>query len=103
MTIKRRAIGLVNYIKFAYFLCKGVFGNNSSDMILKVLCKFISLEAPFYSQKIVMGRSMPKSINLLENLVASYIQTRSTVTLDQILEVLKEEFIKREDKKYGRK
>lgn len=103
MNIKRRVFSLINYIKFTYFLSKGVFGSTTSEIILKVLYKFLSLEAPFYSQKITMGRSMQKSIELLDALITSYLETKSEVTLDQILEVLKREFIQRENKNNGRK
>lgn len=103
MNLKRRATSVVNYIKFIYFLSKGIFGSNSPEVVLKMICKFVTLEAPFYSNKIVMGRSMKKSIELLSVLIPSYIETKSEVTLDQILEVLKREFLQRESKNYGRK
>ena len=103
MNIKRRVFSLINYIKFIYFLCRGVFGGTTSDVILKVLHKFLALEAPFYSEKVVMGRIMQKSIELLGVLITSYLETKSEVTLDQILEVLKREFLQRENKNNGRK
>lgn len=103
MNLKRRATSVVNYIKFIYFLSKGIFGSNSPEVVLKMICKFVTLEAPFYSQKVVMGRSISKSIELLNTLVTSYLETKSEVTLDQILEVLKREFIQRENKNNGRK
>ena len=103
MRIKRRAISLLNYTKFIYFLSKGIFGRTTPDVLLRLICKFVTLEAPFYSQKIVMGRSVNKSIELLNTLVTSYLKTKSEVTLDQILEVLKREFLQRENKRNGRK
>ena len=103
MTFKRRVISVLNYIKFIYFLSRGIFGSNSPEVILKIICKFVALEAPFYSTKVVMGRSMSKSTELLSTLVASYIETKSEVTLDQITEVLKREFLQRENKHNGRK
>ena len=45
---------------------------------------------------------MIKSSELLQVLIDSYLETKSEVTLDQLLEVLKEEFIKREENN-GRK
>ena len=103
MSLKRSFISVLNYIKFAYFLCKGVFGSSSPEVILKIICKFIALEAPFYSNKIVMGRSTAKSIQLLSTLVTSYIETKSETTLDQIMEVLKREFLQRENTNHARK
>jgi hypothetical protein len=103
MNLKRRIISVMNYTKFIYFLSKGIFGSSSPDVILKLICKFVALEAPFYSNKIIMGRSAQKSIELLSVLVPSYIKTKSETTLDQILEVLKREFLQRENKNHGRK
>ena len=79
-----------------YFLGQGIFGSSSPNVILKLLCKFIALEAPFYSDKMVMGRSTKKSVQLLNALTTSYLETKSETTLDQILEVLKAEFLRRE-------
>ena len=103
MKIKRRISSIINYIKFVFFLSTGIFGSNSSEVILKVISKFVALEAPFYSNNIVMGRSMNKSIELLNTLISCYINTKSDVVLDQIVEVLKREFLKREGKGNGRK
>ena len=50
-----------------------------------------------------MGRSVKRSAELLNVLTTSYIETKSETTLDQILEVLKREFIQRENKQNGRK
>ncbi len=103
MNIKRRVTSIVNYTKFIYFLCKGIFGSSSPEVVLKLICKFLTLEAPFYSEKVVMGRDVNKSIKLLNVLVSSYVETKSEITLNQILEVLKREFLQRENKHYGRK
>ena len=103
MNIKRRVTSIVNYTKFIYFLCKGIFGSSSPEVVLKLICKFLTLEAPFYSEKVVMGRDVNKSIKLLNVLVSSYVETKSEITLNQILEVLKREFLQRENKHNGRK
>ena len=103
MTIKRQLYSILNYIKFACFLCKGIFGSSSPEVVLKLICKFVALEAPFYSDKIVMGRSSKKSAELLGALLTSYLQTKSETTLDQILEVLKREIIQRGSIRDGRK
>lgn len=96
MKFKRRVLSILNYTKFMYFLGQGIFGSSSPNVILKLLCKFIALEAPFYSNKMVMGRSTKKSVQLLNALTTSYLETKSETTLDQILEVLKAEFLRRE-------
>lgn len=96
MKFKRRVLSILNYTKFMYFLGQGIFGSSSPNVILKLLCKFITLEAPFYSDKMVMGRSTKKSAQLLNALTTSYLETKSETTLDQILEVLKAEFLRRE-------
>lgn len=96
MKFKRRVLSILNYTKFMYFLGQGIFGSSSPNVILKLLCKFIALEAPFYSDKMVMGRSTKKSVQLLNALTTSYLETKSETTLDQILEVLKAEFLRRE-------
>ena len=94
MNLKRSIISAYNYTKFICFLCKGIFGSSCPEVVLKVIQKFLALEAPFYSNRIVMGRSMGKSIQLLSSLIDSYIKTKSNVTLEQIMEVLKESLLK---------
>ena len=101
MSIKRRVFGVLNYVKFIYFLSKGIFGSSSPEVALRVIQKFLTLEAPFYSNNMVMGRTVKRSIELLDVLITSYIETKSEITLNQIFEVLKTEFIERE--KNGRK
>lgn len=102
MTIKRRVVSIINYIKFIYFLSKGIFEDNSPEIILRIIQKFISLQTPFYENTIVMGRSTRKSCELLGTLIDSYLETKSDITLEQVLTVLKEEFIKRNNRN-GRK
>jgi len=101
MDFKRLIISIINYTKFMYFLCRGIFGSNSPEVILKMIKKFVTLEAPFYPNTLVMNRSIYKSTELLCALIDSYLVTKSEVTLEQVLAVLKEEFIKREQN--GRK
>lgn len=100
--MKRRISSIINYFKFIVYACRGTFGGNSPEVILNIIGKFVSLEAPFYFSSIVMNRDIHKSIELLNSLIASYKETKSEVTLDQIFTVLKEEFLKR-DSKHGRK
>ena len=97
MNLKRRVINIINIVKFMYFVMRvGIFGSNFPESILQLIQKFVSLEAPFHYNNIVKGRNIHKSIKLLEVLISSYIVTKSSVTLNQILAVIKEEFLKRE-------
>ena len=50
--MKRSVSSFINYIKFAYFLTRDIFGSNSPEVILRVINKFVSLEAPFYSDNV---------------------------------------------------
>lgn len=99
--IKRAFISIRNWILFLISLRKEKFGDNSPELILKVIMNLVTLESPYYKNIIYCGRSITKSTELLKALINSYIETKSEVTLDQILEVLKEEFIRREE--HGRK
>ena len=101
--IKKKFIGIINCIKFFYFLFKyGAFEGDSPNFILKVIQKFITLESPYYPNTIYLGRSITKSSELLGALIDSYFDTKSEITLNQILEVLKDDFIQRVEKN-GRK
>ena len=101
--IKKSLINILNFIKFSYFLSKGkIFGSKSPEIILRVIKEFISLEYPNYPDHIYLGRDIKGSTRLLSCLITSYLVTKSEVTLNQILEVLKEEFIQRVEK-HGRK
>lgn len=102
MSLKRRVICFINYIKFSYFLVrKRVFGSKSPSVVLEIAKEFLMLQAPLYPNSTFLGRSFPKSAELLKSLVLSYLETKSEITLEQIMEVLKEEFIKRSE--HGRK
>ena len=97
--IKQKFINTINYIKFSYFLSKDkIFGSKSPELILRVIKKFIALEYPNYPDVKYLGRSIKNSYDLLAALINSYLITKSETTLNQILEVLKEEFIKRTEK-----
>lgn len=101
--IKQSLKNLINYIKFFYFLSKGkIIGDKNPEVILRAIKIFISLESPRYPNTFYFGRDMIKSSELLQVLIDSYLETKSEVTLDQLLEVLKEEFIRREENN-GRK
>ena len=97
MDLKKIALRIINYVKFTYFLSDGIFGSGSPRSLLRLISKFTELEAPFYSKRFVMGRGPQKSAELLNSLVEAYARTKSETTLNQILEVLKREFILREE------
>ena len=99
--IKRTFVSIRNWILFSCSLRKEIFGANSPELILKVIMNLVALETPYYKNIIYCGRSTEKSKELLQALITSYLETKSEVTLNQILEVIKEEFIKREE--HGRK
>ena len=101
--IKKSLKNIINFIKFSYFLSKEkVFGSKSPELILRVIKKFIALDYPNYPKSSYLGRTLENSSKLLSSLIDSYFNTKSEVTLNQILEVLKEEFIQRVEK-HGRK
>ena len=78
-----------------------ILHNGEPRDILKVIQKFTENAWAEYPNKAVMGRTPLQSAALLGVLVKNYYETGSNTTLNQILEVLKNEFIERE--KNGRK
>ena len=101
--IKKSIINFINLLSFCHFLfIRNIFKGDSPKNVLLIIKKFISLEAPYYPNSYYLGRSVTKSSELLGALVDSYMETKSEVTLNQLLEVLKEEFIQRREK-HGRK
>ena len=101
--IKQSLINLINYIKLIHSFSKWeVIGGKNPEIILRAIKILISLESPRYPNTLYFGRDMKKSSELLQVLIDSYFETKSEVTLNQLLEVLKEEFIKREENN-GRK
>ena len=98
--IKRVSIKTFNWLKFIIASIK-VFRGNSPELVLKIIEMFVVLESPLYRDTLYLGRSMADSALLLQSLIRSYLETKSEVTLSQIMTVLKEEIIERE-KKNGR-
>ena len=98
---KRAIIQAFNWLRFVISSIK-VFRGNSPELILKIITAFVTLEAPLYKDTLYLGRSTTKSAELLQSLVESYLETKSGVTLNQIMTVLKEEIIEREQRD-GRK
>lgn len=92
--IKRAIISTLNWFRLVCFL-PTVLGKDSPSTVLLLLSKFINLEGPHYEANIHLGRSISKSTELFSALVACYLDSKSEVTLNQIMTVLKEEFIER--------
>lgn len=92
--IKRAFTSTLNWFKLVWFLPE-VLGKDSPSIVLILIRKFINLEGAYFDADIYLGRSIQKSINLLNSLVEYYEKTKSEITLNQIMTVLKEEFIER--------
>lgn len=99
---KRFFISVYNWIIFSVFTARGFFGKDTPETLLKLISKFIALEAPYYPYSQYLGRDMKKSARLLEILVDSYLETKSETVLNQIFVVLKEELVRRK-RTHGRK
>ena len=78
-----------------------IFHNGEPRDILKVIQKFTENAWAEYPDKTVMGRTPVQSAALLGVIINTYYETGSNTYLNQILEVLKNEFIERENN--GRK
>ena len=89
------------YLLGRYLYNERVFHNGKPEDVLKVIQKFTEKAWSEYPDKIKMNRTPVQSAALLGVLVKRYYETGSDTILDQILEVLKNEFIKRESN--GRK
>jgi hypothetical protein len=92
---KRAIIQAFNWLRFVVSSMK-VFRGDSPELILKVIEIFVTIESPLYKDTLYLGRSIKNSASLLKSLVESYLETKSGVTLNQIMTVLKEEIIERE-------
>ena len=99
--IKKILNSILNWFIFSWTLFQWVFKERPPEFVLMVIKKYIALESPYYPSTMYWGRTVQKSAELLGALTDSYLETKSEVTLDQILEVLKKEFIERD--KNGRK
>ena len=84
------------YLIGKYLYKDRILHNGDPKDVLKVLQKFIEKAWAEYPDKIVMGRTPVQSAALLGVLVKKYYETGSSTTLNQILEVLKNEFVERE-------
>lgn len=87
----------VRSFKFMIALNKAkVFVNRNPRDVLQVIGTFLLSESPTYKNSIVMGRDLTSSTALLLVLIDLYLEGHSETHLNQFLEVLKNEFIKRE-------
>ena len=78
-----------------YLFNERILHNGDPEDILKVLQKFVELAWTEYPEGRVMNRTPYQSALLLGVLIKKYIKSGSNIILDQIIEVLKNEFIKR--------
>ena len=88
--------GLYRLGQFTYWLYKErIFQKGDPSLVLRTIQKFTSCAWGEYSETIVMGRTPVQSTALLHVLIDTWFETGSKTTLNQILEVLKNEFIER--------
>lgn len=96
--VMQKGVALVRLFEFTKFLAKNmIFGQGNPKLILKVIKKFIELENYDYSDKIIMSRDRNASTSLISVLVDEYLSTNYNVTLEQLIEVLKTDFLKRDE------
>ena len=87
---------IIKLLKFSLYLYKNhIFRDGNPQLVLRVIQKFIELESTNYPQNLKVGRSVQASTKLLITLIDEYFNSKSEVVLNQILEVLKTEFVKR--------
>lgn len=90
---------IIKLLKFSLYLCQqDIFGKGNPDLLLKVIKGYLELDSDSYRNSIVSGRSVSSSVKLISTLIDEYFESKSDKVLNQILEVLKVEFIKRECK-----
>ena len=90
---------IIKFLKFSFFLYKQhVFRDGNPSLVLRVIQKYIELESSNFSDSLCLGRSIKSSTKLLSTLIDEYFETKSERALNNTLEVLKEEFIKRNRK-----
>ena len=93
--IYKEISNFVKLLKFMFYLYRTrTFCENASVSILKVIQKFIELKQEEFSN-VALNRTSEQSYRLLSVLTNEYIETKSETTLNQLLEVLKVEFIRR--------
>ena len=87
---------IIKLLRFSFYLYyQNLFRDGDPQLVLRVIQGYINLESQNYKNSIVYGRTVDTSVKLLSTLIDEYFESKSDKTLDQILEVLKVEFIKR--------
>ena len=82
---------------FSKYLYKNrIFHLGDPSLVLKVVQKFTELAWSEYKDTVIMSRSPIKSAALLGILINKYFETGSKVLLDQIMQVIRTDFILRE-------
>ena len=84
-------------LKFVLYLNSiRAFNNNNPTTILRVAQRFIELAAPTYSDKsFLMGRTLEQSSILFNALADKWFRDKSSNSMEQLLEVLRNEFLGR--------
>ena len=100
--VKDKALNFIKTVQFIYYIGhKDIFGQRSPKAVLMLIEKFLELQVEKFPKVFIMGRDPKTSLELLKSLNVTYSKLKASSTLDQILEVIKNEFIEREN--YGRK
>ena len=97
--ILRVLCNTIKTIRLVWFIqTNNLFSSGNFSNLFKLIQRYLELQQGNVEDSIKSGRNLSRSMNLLKNLICVYEATNSNVTLDQILEVLKAEFIRREAK-----
>ena len=98
----RRMTNFIRLLHFSYYLYKkDIFNQGDPRLVLRVLQEFTFWSSREYDSTLVMNRDACQGASLLHTLIDKWFKDNSSITLNQILQVLKTEFIERE--KNGRK
>ena len=88
-----------NFIKFIKLVNelrkKNVINLSSQFGFLDTVESFVTVKGTGQTKDLILSRTFESSANLLSCLIGKYKLTKSEVTLNQIMEVIKEEIIKR--------
>ena len=98
----RQMTNFIRLLYFSYYLYKNdIFNQGDPKLVLRVIQEFTFWSFREYDNTIVMNRNACQSATLLSVLIDKWFKDNSDITLNQIMQVLKTEFIERE--KNGRK
>lgn len=100
--ILRSIVNLYKLLIFVkYVHQERIIGSGYTKDILKVVGKLVELEENNYPNHRVMGRSIEESVKLFNVLSNKYLMSGSKIILEQLMQVLRVEFIERD--KWDRK